>query len=162
MARALTFGHQEPFRDGFMTAGCHLGPLSWRNGSSGMAACGGGGTRQGWSFLGLLHPRPSGLLPPSPFPEPSDSGGREHTRLCQAGCPPSPGELDGITGAPALVVEASRLGRREATRGPARRSSFEGEVSPREKSHRAGGVLRMCVLCMSSLSPACPWPQPGG
>nr|XP_035945918.1 uncharacterized protein LOC118534276 [Halichoerus grypus] len=123
------FGHQEPFRGGFMTAGCHLGPFSWRNGSSGMAACGGGGARQGWSFLGLLHPKPSGLLPPSPCPESSDSGGREQTHLCQAWCAPSPAELNRIRGTPTPPGEASPLGNREATLGPARRNSHEGEES---------------------------------
>lgn len=52
-------------RDGFMTAGCHLGPFSWRNGSSGVAACGvgaGGLGRAGHagacSILGLRGASP--------------------------------------------------------------------------------------------------------
>lgn len=47
-----------------MTASCHLGPVSWRSGSLGIAA-GLAMGQGGWLFLGLLHPGLWGFSFPS-------------------------------------------------------------------------------------------------
>ena len=101
-----------------MTAGCHLGPFSCRSGSLGIAAHGGGGARQGWSFLGWLHPGPLGL---PAFPSSSIAWlvEREGTHSARPGVCPALAPLDGLGEAPNLPGRVSRLGDRGVILVPA-------------------------------------------